>query len=106
MYQKVDERIENYLVKPGEKIPDSIELIRTDKKFDGDYRVETNGIPLTAEEVVWNFFLFARNDENNPRYMFGFRYFRKYLEICLRDNTPHPEPEIRSQILKELRERN
>ena len=104
--QTVDERLENYLANPGEKIPDSIKIIRTDKKFDGDYRVETNGIPLTAWEVVWNFFLFGRNDDNNPRYMFGFRYFRKYLEICFRDNTPHPEPEIRSQILKELRERN
>ena len=98
--------MENDLIKPGEKIPSSIRIIRTDKKFDGDYRVETNGIPLTAWEVVWNFFLFGRNDDNNPRYMFGFRYFRKYLEICFRDNTPHPEPEIRSQILKELREGN
>ena len=98
--------MEKDLIKTGEKIPNSIKIIRTDKKFDGDYRVETNGIPLTAEEVVWNFFLFGRNDDNNPRYMFGFRYFRKYLEICFRDNTPHPEPEIRSQILKELRERN
>ena len=95
--------MEKDLIKPGEKIPSSIRIIRTDKKFDGDYRVETNGIPLTAEEVVWNFFLFCRNDGNNPQYMFGSDYGWKYLEICKRDNTPHPEPEIRSQILKELR---
>ena len=94
------------LIKTGEKIPNSIKIIRTDKKFDGDCRVETNGTPLTAWEVVWNFFLFARNDDNNPRYMFGFRYFSKYFEICLRDKTPHPEPEIRSKILKELRKEN
>ena len=95
--------MENDLIKTGEKIPSSIKIIRTDNKFDGDCRVETNGIPLTAWEVVWNFFLFGRNDENNPRYMFGSDYGWKYLEICKRDNTPHPEPEIRSQILKELR---
>ena len=98
--------MENDLVKPGEKIPDSIKIIRTDKKFDGDYRVETNGIPLTIEEVVWNIFLFSRNDRNNPWYMFGSDYFWKHLEICKRDNTPHREPEIRSQILKELRKGN
>ena len=94
------------LIKTGEKIPGSIKIIRTDKKFDGDCRVETSGIPLTAWEVVWNFFLFARNDDNNPQYMYGFRYFKKYFEICMRDMTPHPEPEIRSQILKELRKGN
>ena len=94
------------LIKPGENFPSSIRIIRTDKKFDGDYRVETNGIPLTAEEVVWNFFLFCRNDGNNPQYMFGSDYGWKYLEICKRDNTVHPEPEIRSQILKELRKGN
>ena len=94
------------LIKTGEKIPGSIKIIRTDKKFDGDCRVETSGIPLTAWEVVWNFFLFARNDDNNPQYMYGFRYFKKYFEICIRDKTPHPEPEIRSKILEELREEN
>ena len=94
------------LIKTGEKIPGSIKIIRTDKKFDGDCRVETSGIPLTAWEVVWNFFLFARNDDNNPQYMYGFRYFKKYFDICIRDKTPHPEPEIRSKILKELREEN
>ena len=69
--------MENDLIKTGEKIPGSIKIIRTDKKFDGDWRVETSGIPLTAREVVWNFFLFARNDDNNPQYMYGFRYFKK-----------------------------
>ena len=98
--------MENDLIKSGEKIPSSIKIIRTDNKFDGDCRVETNGIPLTAWEVVWNFFLFARNDDNNPQYMWGFRYFKKYFDICIRDKTPHPEPEIRSKILKELREEN
>ena len=98
--------MENDLIKSGEKIPSSIRIIRTDKKFDGDCRIETSGIPLTAWEVVWNFFLFGRNDGNNPWYMFGSDYFWKHLEICKRDNTPHPEPEIRSQILKELSERN
>jgi hypothetical protein len=104
--QTVDERLENYLANPGEKIPDSIRIIRTDKKFDGDYRVETYGIPLTINEVTWNFFLFFRNDGNNPYYRHGIDYGWKYLDICKRDNTPHPEPEIRSQILKELREGN
>ena len=98
--------MEKDLIKPGEKIPSSIKIIRTDNKFDGDFRVETNGVPLTAWEIVWNFFLIARNDDNNPRYNFGFKYFPKYFEICIRDKTPHPEPEIRSQILKELREEN
>ena len=58
--QTVDEMIsERLLLKSGEKIPNSIRIIRTDNKFDGDCRVETNGIPLTAWEVVWNFFHFA-----------------------------------------------
>ena len=95
--------MQNDLVKPGEKIPDSIKIIRTDKKFDGDCRVETYGIPLTIDEVMWNFFLFFRNDGNNPWYRYGVDYGWTYLGICKRDNTPHPEPEIRSQILKELR---
>mgnify|MGYP000338322405 CR=1 FL=1 len=76
------------------------------KKFDGDIRIDTHGVPLTAWEIVWNIFLIGRNDDNNPLYPNGFRYFLKYLEICIRDNTPYPEPQIRRQILKELREEN
>ena len=94
------------LIKTGEKIPGSIKIIRTDKKFDGDIRIDTHGVPLTAWEIVWNIFLIGRNDDNNPLYPNGFRYFLKYLEICIRDNTPYPEPQIRRQILKELREEN
>ena len=98
--------MENDLIKTGEKIPDSIKIIRTDKKFDGDIRIDTHGVPLTAWEIVWNIFLIGRNDDNNPRYQNGFRYFLKYLEICFHDFTPYPEPQIRRQILKELREEN
>ena len=96
----------NGLIRSGEKIPDSIKIIRTDKKFDGDIRIDTHGVPLTAWEIVWNIFLIGRNDDNNPRYPNGFRYFIKHIEICIRDNTPYPEPQIRQQILKELREGN
>ena len=98
--------VDKNLIKPGEKIPDSIKIIRTDKKFDGDIRIDTHGIPLTIDEIVWNIFLIGRNDDNNPRYPNGFRYFIKHIEICFRDVTPYPEPQIRQQILKELREGN
>ena len=98
--------MENDLIKTGEKIPGSIKIIRTYKKFDADIRIDTHGIPLTIDEIVWNIFLIGRNDDNNPLYPNGFRYFLKYLEICIRDNTPYPEPQIRRQILKELREEN
>ena len=94
------------LIKTGEKIPGSIKIIRTDKKFDGDIRIDTHGVPLTAWEIVWNIFLIGRNDDNNPLYPNGFRYFIKHIEICFRDVTPYPEPQIRQQILKELREGN
>ena len=98
--------VDKNLIKPGEKIPDSIKIIRTDKKFDGDIRIDTHGIPLTIDEIMWNIFLIGRNDDNNPRYSNGFRYFIKHIEICFRDITPYPEPQIRQQILKELREEN
>ena len=103
--------MENDLIKPGEKIPGSIKIIRTDKKFDGDCRIETQcrscgyGVALTTFEGMWNVLLFGRNDGNNPKYAFGPKYIQKYLEICFR-NGPKPEPEIRSQIIKELIDEN
>ena len=96
------------LIRPGENIPDYIKIIKTDKKFPGDCRVETVckhcgvGTPLTAYEVLCNAMLFGRNDSNNPQYRFGSRFIWKYFGICSKKNELLLEPEIRRQILQEL----
>ena len=88
-----------------------LRLSERTKNFDGDCRIETQcrscgyGVALTAFEGMWNILLFGRNDGNNPKYAFGPKNIQKYLEICFR-NGPKPEPEIRSQIIKELIDEN
>ena len=100
--------MKNDLVKSGEKIPSSIRIIRTDKKFPGDCRVETickhcgTGTALTAYAVLCNTLLFGRNDNNNPQYTNGHKFIFKYFEICNKENKLLLEPQIRGRILREL----
>ena len=96
------------LIRPNEEVPDNIKIIRTDKKFPGDCRVETEcrncgfRTALTAFETMCHVMLFGRNDSNNPQYRFGLRYVFKYFEICFRNNFVWTEFQIRGQILREL----
>ena len=96
------------LVRPGEKIPDSIKIIKTNKKFHGDCLIGLKcrncgfQIALTIFETLWNVMLFGRLDSNNPQYRFGLRYIFKYFEICFRNNFVYKELQIRGQILREL----
>ena len=59
------------MIKPGEKIPESIKIVKTDKKFPGDCRVETEcrhcgfRTALTAFETLCQAMLFGRNDSTS-----------------------------------------
>ena len=96
------------LIKKDEFCPSSIKIVRTDKKFPGDCKVETvckhcgTGTALSAVVMATNIITWGRNDNNCPSYRYGRLYILKYIEICVRNNRIYLEPEIRWQILKEL----
>ena len=97
------------LIKPGEIIPHTIQIVRTDKKFIGDCRIDFlckvcgQGNALTHLEYLCQEIMCCRNDENNPFYHWGARYGLKYKEICNRDGRIYPEWQIRNKIIMELK---